>query len=238
MRKGRKREGREDGEGVGAAATGFYPPRGLARRASSLVGLPAASGLPRAPRWPGAHAQPGSPPERPAPQRRERARPASGCLAQPGATTRTPRDARAPSACGPAAQFGVVGGHRGAGPRGGPARRGQVTGGWRERRRLVAVLEGGRLGVRAAEGGAGEGRLGGEGGPSRSTQEAGVPGHCSLRATLERSVGERRVLWAAPGCRLLDPGWESRRSSAWVAGWGARKAAGRAPRQRPRIPAH
>lgn len=91
MRKGRKREGREDGEGVGAAATGFYPPRGLARRASSLVGLPAASGLPRAPRWPGAHAQPGSPPERPAPQRRERARPASGCLATPGLPARAAR---------------------------------------------------------------------------------------------------------------------------------------------------
>lgn len=225
--------GREGGKGARAAATGFYPPPGArapgltprASRASPPPPQPPPLLAPRPAPGAHAHAQPGPAP----PPARARA-----CVRGPPAPPRAASRARlarpqAPAACRPAAQTQKLRGGRGRAD-GGGARRGQVTRGGRERRRLVAILGGRRLmagpcegGARAAEGGRGPS-------PRRPPCRAGRPrgsGHCSWGVALERSRADLGVPRGAPlgAAGSHDVGCEGRS-----------EAAPRAPEEPPHLP--
>lgn len=134
------------GRGQGQQQPGFTRPRGLARRASRLSGIPAAPCLP--PRRPqaGRARAAGPAPGEPRVRGRGPPRAAQSGLAR---ASRRPGSQRVP----PAAQSRRLFGRRqGGGATRGVARRGQVTCGRRERRQLVAILGGGRLKAGECEG--------------------------------------------------------------------------------------
>ena len=149
---------RRKGRGQGQQQPGFTRPGGsrVGPRASRASQRPPA--CPRAACPPGAHAQPGPPLESPAHPRRGRAYVAEGCLAPLRAASRRPGSRRVPP--GRALSAAIRTSPRGRGHAGGVARRGQVTCGGRERRRLVAILGGGRLKAGECEGAQGRGPRG------------------------------------------------------------------------------
>lgn len=136
------------GSGARRAATGFYPPPGARAPGLAPCGPPSGPRLPRAARRAAGRARAAGPAPG-APRTRS-----AGARAWPRAASHRPGFRRVPP--GRAFSEAIRPPPKGGATRGGGAWRGQVTSGERERRRLVAILGGGRLKAGECEGAAGK----------------------------------------------------------------------------------
>lgn len=196
------------GRGQGQQQPGFTRPRGLARRASRLSGIPAAPCLP--PRRPqaGRARAAGPAPGEPRVRGRGPPRAAQSGLAR---ASRRPGSQRVP----PAAQSRRLFGRR----QGGGATRGRGQARSGDLRQAGKEAVGRHFGRRAVEGGrvlrrSGKETAGGGAGAPRPTHrggESGVACHCSWRAALERSMGNSGSPRAALSCSLRGCVFEGRR---------------------------